>query len=225
MSNYFLSSFLIHVSDCIFHTVMDRRLNILIYLAVVFLFCQAQVHTTTQSQCKTSISLVNIESIVPSYRVDEGHYCATYMKVCAGVCHSVDRYMKDGEYLTKCECCQPITILKKQKITLVCLMRQGGKFRNYKKTLDFEFPEIQSCGCTPCRSKTSWTCSCDVRRMWPHMDRCRVLDKSEKIWVFCRSLLMRFPLLIFDVVNKPLFASSSLRFLFRFGSYESFIFF
>ena len=148
------------LTDCIFHSVMDRRVNILIYLTVVAFFCQAQVHTTTESQCKVEKTLVNIETIVPTYRVPKGHYCATYISICAGLCHSMDKYMKDGDFRTKCECCQPITITKIREVTIFCVRRYKGQLRRYKSLVKTQgdsdqIAVIQSCGCTPCRSKTS----------------------------------------------------------------------
>lgn len=139
---------------------MDRRVNILIYLAVVAFFCQAQVHSTTESQCNVERTLVNIETIVPSYRTPKGHYCATYISICAGLCHSLDRYMRDGEFRTKCECCQPITITKVKEVPVICIWRRNGEMRRYRNIAHAPkdtsgIAVVQSCGCTPCRSKTS----------------------------------------------------------------------
>jgi len=135
---------------------MDRRLNIVIYLAVIFLFCQAQVHTTSKSQCVKHRKYINVKEIDEHFHVPKRHICATRIDYCAGLCHSVDQLLRgDGDLQTKCECCQPITLEEKKDTIVYCVNRKSKSRYLASKTV--KVPVIKSCGCTPCLSlRTSW---------------------------------------------------------------------
>uniref|UniRef100_A0A7M5TY52 CTCK domain-containing protein n=1 Tax=Clytia hemisphaerica TaxID=252671 RepID=A0A7M5TY52_9CNID len=139
------------LSDTIFHSIMDRRLNIVIYLAVIFLFCQAQVHTTSKSQCVKHRKYIDVKEIDEHFHVPSKHICATRIDYCAGLCHSVDQLLRgDGDLQTKCECCQPITLEEKKDTIVYCVNRKSKSKYLASKTV--KVPVIKSCGCTPCLS-------------------------------------------------------------------------
>jgi len=144
-------------SDNVFHCIMDRRLNILVFVAIFFFFCQARVHTTSTSQCKRYYTRHNVKTIDPSFPLPKSHKCIVQVPYCAGVCHSVDQFlMKDGNPLTKCECCQPIVAPEMKKVNVFCFRRLlNGKFQIYKSNKKATVADIKACVCTTCRSKAT----------------------------------------------------------------------
>ena len=153
MQKYHVSIIFLYFSyflDTVFHSIMDRRLNVLIYLAVIFFFCQAQVHTTSKSQCVKHRKYINVKEIDPQFHVPPGHICATRIDYCAGLCHSVDQLLRaDGDLQTKCECCQPITLEERKDTMVFCVIPKSKKYLSSKTV---KVPVIKSCGCTPCLS-------------------------------------------------------------------------
>ena len=177
---------------------MDRRLNITVYLVVVFLFCQAHVHTTTQSKCERTFETINIQNIVPGIKLPARTFCMARIPICAGLCHSVDRYMQDDQLVTKCGCCQPVKYQLKTSLIMMCGTRySNNKYRQWNKKLDLtkspfnkvKVLDITACGCMTCKSKTSWRMSSSSRStitviLGEVYDR-EFKDGCQTIWKIC----------------------------------------